>query len=497
MKWKAERFESLMSHWAAAPLSVALSASLYYFGTGLYPLWPITWFAPLPVLFVALRRKWWSAALCAFVAFVLGRMNLFEYAREIGGGSISGAMSGMVLAALIPAVAFMATVLLARYATLKLPGYFALWVFPCAITSYEFVASSNAFTGSLFSIAYSQTDFLSLLQVVSVLGIGGITFLVSLLPSAIATIWGERPVATIVPVAAVILTALAYGGVRLQTDASEPIRVGLVASDDAYQSSIIQSKDAALSIIASYAKPIQELAAQGAQVVLLPEKIIGFAPDDRVEVVETLSSLARAANVSLVVGASRNATPRRNIALVLARDGTVLGEYAKHHLVPGIESGFAAGTAPLLVDVEGVRAGIAICKDNDFPPWLRQYGTQGARMLFVPALDFDVDDRLHARIAMVRAVENGAALARAAGRGRITLSDAYGRIVAERSTAAAPVVTLLDDLQPGPGGTIYSRSGDWFASLCVIALIALLIAARFFSRGKGLRYQPFATIMPP
>jgi apolipoprotein N-acyltransferase len=486
MKWKAERFENLMSHWAAAPLSVALSASLYYFGTGLYPLWPITWFAPLPVLFVALRRKWWSAALCAFVAFVLGRMNLFEYAREIAGGSVSGAMSAMVLAALIPAVAFTVMVLLARYAALKLPGYLALWVFPCAITSYEFVASSNAFTGSLFSIAYSQTDFLPLLQVASVLGIGGITFLVSLLPSALATMWGQRPVPTIVPVAVVILTVLAYGGVRLQTGhASERVRVGLVASDAAYQSSISQSMDDALSVIASYAKPVQELAARGAQVVLLPEKIIGFAPDDTVEIVEALSSLARAANVSLVVGASMNATPRRNIALVFARDGTVLGEYAKHHLVPGIESGFAAGTAPFVVDVEGVRAGVAICKDNDFPPWLRQYGKQGARMLFVPALDFDVDDRLHARIAMVRAVENGAALARAAGRGRITLSDAYGRIVAERSTAAAPVVTLLDDLQPGPGGTIYSRAGDWFASLCVIALVALLIAARFLSRGKS------------
>jgi apolipoprotein N-acyltransferase len=483
MKSIAESLEKMAAHKAAAPVAVASTAALYYFGTGLNPLWPLAWLAPLPVLIVAFRGKWWVAALCAFLAFAVGRMNLFAYGMQITGGSMAGAVSVMVIAALIPAVAFMLAVLLARYATIKLPGWLAMLAFPFAISSYEFAASSNAFTGSLFSIAYSQTDFLPLMQVASLAGAWGITFLVSLLPSAIATPWRDRPTTILMPAAILIAVVLAYGGVRLATsNESQSLRVGLVASDASYKSSITQSRDDALGIVGVYAKPVRELAAQGAQVIALSEKIIGFTPDDKAEIVKALGELARSAQASLVVGASENATPRRNLALVFGPDGALLSEYEKRHLVPGIEGSYSQGTESAVLDLAGARVGVAICKDNDFPPWLRQYGVQGARMLIVPALDFDIDDRLHARVAVVRGIENGASLARAAGRGRITLSDAYGRIILERATAEAPVVTLVDDLPQGPGTTLYNRFGDWFGWLCVIAMFGLLVASRFFAR---------------
>jgi apolipoprotein N-acyltransferase len=55
----------------------------------------------------------------------------------------------------------------------------------------------------------------------------------------------------------------------------------------------------------------------------------------------------------------------------------------------------------------------------------------------------------------------------------MTLSDAHGRIVAERRTAHAPGL-LVGDLPTGRGGTLYSRIGDAFALAAVAAWLALL-----------------------
>jgi hypothetical protein len=48
----------------------------------------------------------------------------------------------------------------------------------------------------------------------------------------------------------------------------------------------------------------------------------------------------------------------------------------------------------------------------DFPALSREYAADGANLMLVPAWDFNVDGWLHSRMAVLRAVENGFALAR-------------------------------------------------------------------------------------
>jgi hypothetical protein len=47
-------------------LAVALSACAYYVSIGLGEFWPAAWIAPIPVLLVAFRSSWRTAALAAF-----------------------------------------------------------------------------------------------------------------------------------------------------------------------------------------------------------------------------------------------------------------------------------------------------------------------------------------------------------------------------------------------------------------------------------------------
>jgi apolipoprotein N-acyltransferase len=118
----------------------------------------------------------------------------------------------------------------------------------------------------------------------------------------------------------------------------------------------------------------------------------------------------------------------------------------------------------------------------DFPRLSREYASDGANLLLVPAWDFNLDRWLHARMAVLRGVENGFALARCARNGLLTLADNRGRILAEAASAPDRFVSITSRL-PVPGEkTFYARAGDWFAWICVATFILLLIISLWPAR---------------
>jgi apolipoprotein N-acyltransferase len=99
-------------------------------------------------------------------------------------------------------------------------------------------------------------------------------------------------------------------------------------------------------------------------------------------------------------------------------------------------------------------------------------------LLAVPAWDFGLDDWAHARVAVLRSVENGVPMARTARDGLLTLNDRYGRLVAVTRTVGG-FKTLVGDLPlDGRGGkTLYDRIGDVFGWLCLGIGIALVVVS--------------------
>ena len=67
-----------------AVAAAAATAVLLWFGNGLDPWWPLMWFAPLPVLWFALRKSGWMTALTAVAAWLAGSLNLWGYFHLIG-----------------------------------------------------------------------------------------------------------------------------------------------------------------------------------------------------------------------------------------------------------------------------------------------------------------------------------------------------------------------------------------------------------------------------
>ena len=76
----------------------------------------------------------------------------------------------------------------------------------------------------------------------------------------------------------------------------------------------------------------------------------------------------------------------------------------------------------------------------------------------------------HPNMAVMRGVESGFAIVRAAKQGYLTVSDSKGRILAEAPSDAAPFSTLLTHVPAAHVETLYLRFGDWFAWLALAGL---------------------------
>src|SRR5262249_25569492 len=99
---------------------------------------------------------------------------------------------------------------------------------------------------------------------------------------------------------------------------------------------------------------------------------------------------------------------------------------------------------------------VAICKDLDFQD--AALDNAGARALLVPAWDFDVDAELHRRMAILRGVEGGFAVVRAARNGYVSVHDAGGHLLGE-ARSSAPVTVLVVDVPLADRATWFARLG--------------------------------------
>src|ERR1700704_508346 len=63
--------------------AIAASGTMFFFGTGLRPLWWLMWLAPLPVLLVAPRVSGLTGFGVATLSWFFGTLNMWRYLRHI------------------------------------------------------------------------------------------------------------------------------------------------------------------------------------------------------------------------------------------------------------------------------------------------------------------------------------------------------------------------------------------------------------------------------
>ena len=470
-------------HARSGLLATVLTTTLLWFGTGLHPWWPLLWLAPLPLLLLAGRASWRTTALSSGLSWFLGGLNLWPYYHgvlEIPAGIILGML-------LTPALVITGAVLLFRALLRREAPLAALLGFPALWTSYEFLLSQVSPHGTAGNLAYTQLNCLPLLQVASLAGPWGITFLLLLFPTALAVgfqLWRTsrpRAIALAGFGLGLIVLALGFGALRLrQRPEGRTVKVGLLACDRPGFRGVPAPGEPSARVFDAYAREVAGLAYRGAQVIVLPEKLGVMLPPKETELDLLYQGLADRTGATLVLGlVHATAQGRANQARVYA-PGAPVHPYDKQHLLPGFESGYRAGAERLVLSGHGATMGVAICKDMDFEEPSRQYGQAGVGLMLVPGWDFGVDRWAHGHMAVMGGVACGFSVARAAKEGYLTISDDRGRVLGEARSEAEPFATLLVEVPVAHDATPFLRWGDWFAWLSVVVLgLALLGGSAF------------------
>lgn len=389
-------------------------------------------------------------------------------------------------------------------------------LFPLAVTTTELLGTLGNPFGTAGSTAYSQYANLPLVQLVSVTGIWGLTFLVSWLAPVVNEVWergpGDRVARRAAGIfAAALVAALVFGGARLAfaSPTSETVRVAALApdrelSDLAYSAPALRpgSSAARAAVRDEHFAPVldelfersQTEAEAGAEIVSWSEAAARVLEEDMATMVARAAELAEQQQVYLQVsmivllrtadGASGEPV-NENHAVLLDPQGNVVWDYLKSKPTPG--DGHVAGPGLIpTVDTPYGRLGTVICQDDFFPSLVRQAGRADVDILLLPSSDWESIANWHAQQAPFRAAENGVALVRATRQGVSLATDAQGRLVGHKADYfVADDQTLVTSVPIEGSNTVYTRVGDSFAYASALGLLGLIAGAFLVRRRRA------------
>jgi apolipoprotein N-acyltransferase len=457
----------LLGRIVAALISGALLAQAY----SLNPFWPLAWLAPIPLLIAVIGASRLGAVTYGAIAGVLSMALMVSYFMQIGG------LVPVLIITLAKAIIWGAMAYAVRGAARLVPAYAGVFVFPALMAGADTLIAATSPHGSAGALAYSQMDFIPAIQIASLGGAPAITFVVTLFASFIAFLIAKRAFVAALAPALIIAGVLGFGYLRVNTAPAPDIslQAALIAGDQ-FEGVLGDWR----TVWNAYTPQIERAADDARRIIVLPEKIAHLSPGDRAAAIEQLAEIARRRDILIVAGADDEPDDGRfNRAFAFTRDAWQ--SYDKRHMIPGLESEFAPGGGPLIFEHEGVRYGVAICKDMDFPALGREYA--GIDVMLVPAWDFAEDAWLHSRMGILRGIESGYAIARSARNGALTVSDAYGRVSYEAPSGPQTAYNV-EIPSSGPGVTLYARIGDAFG-WSMLALAALLIGWTIWARRRA------------
>jgi apolipoprotein N-acyltransferase len=446
-------------------------------------------------------RAWLAAAPAISLSFFVGWKGLIPF----GGDGVFVGMA--VVAGFVGGLPFLADRLLhSRF------GAFArTLVLPSLVTGLEFAGQLGGdLTGSWGATAYTQAGSPTLMQLASVTGLWGITFLVTWLAPVVNHVWERgfelrRGGAPLLAYGVVVLAVVLGGQLRLALATPGDttfVRVAAVAEpalsgpegfwpagrSRRYYRGDELTEDDWREIEVRMARIHDRLfertrleAEAGARIVFWAE---ANAPVRRAGEEALLArgvAFAREHDthlgMSLVVLPDR-ASERLQNKVVFVTPGGVAGEYHKSIPVPGFEASVLerGDGVPAVWDTPYGRIGVVICYDLDFPRLIQRAGAAGVDILFAPANDWAEIAAMHHAMARFRAVEQGITIVRPATGGISSAIDPFGAVLASLDYHRATERGMGVSVPARKVWTAYGVIGDlvgWVSLTLAVLLVAV------------------------
>lgn len=484
---------------------LALGGLLQVFGVGLWTIPVAAWFVHLFMLRYSRRVKPLAGALSIWLTFFIANTIANRGSASVMPGGLYFAVMGLI------AALFALPYLADRLVTPRLPGFVSTLVFPVAWVTMELANSRLNPYGTWGSIAYSQYGNLPLMQLVSVTGIAGITFLIAWFGSAGNWAWESGFRWDSIKRGALIYAGvwslvMIGGGARLAFAHfdDKAVRIATIGTYIPSEAEIEADKQfgqlfeytwddpriaAELretflqmngAIQDWYLENVQREARAGADVVAWPEFNVTVIDEYEAAFLQRAGEVARREQVYLLMGMGTvhpGAWPLAdNKTVLIDPSGEVAFTYFKTRLVPGADTSYGVpgdGHIPT-ADTPYGRIASVICYDMDFPNTIVQVGRAGVDVLIAPSGDWEEVGPTHALMAEFRAVENGFSLVRPARWGVHSAVDPYGRTLAKMDEFGVEQRVMVAQVPFGHVRTVYSYVGDLFAWLCVAGLLGAI-----------------------
>jgi apolipoprotein N-acyltransferase len=367
-------------------------------------------------------------------------------------------------------------------------------------------------------LGYPASANLALLQLTSITGIYGLSFLVAAFNALVA--WFDaaptpssiRRLATLAIVSALVLAEMFYGPRFVpQPQANHYAR--------AVQPNFPEVESYPSNWFQLHLTDLQEIenlslapGHHSTDLLIWPEAPAPFSFED-LQFARRASQLAVQYRHPFIVGSiewrplavpsGRHVLAPYNSAVLVDPRGAPIFTYDKIHLVPfgeyepfplihrvvssvssevgGFQKGsnYAVGHLP-----DGFTFSTFICYEAIYAGEIRRFAANGAELLINISNDGwfgrSAAAEQHLRMVRVRAAENRRWIVRVTNNGFTVSIDPYGRIFSPLPVDVRAAVDLPYDFRTDR--TIYTRFGDWFAWLCVLVSV-ILLAVTFFTKG--------------
>ena len=494
-------------------LLVVVSGALTALAFPKFDLSFLCWISLIP-LFFALHNK------SAKQSFVLGLLGGIAFnailiywipAVPAHYGSLSIGMSLLVYAVFVFYLALFWALFCWSFAQIKktFPRFIFLLA-PFLWVGFEYILT-HLLTGFPWGLlGYTQHNNLWFLQLASLTGIYGLSFILVLFQSLfVYSITYRRRAPFFLALLLVVLLHFAGWSIMKNHPPGKDsfqaaVIQGNVSSEIAWdQISYFQIKD----IFDQHLGLTSEAAKQGARLVIWPEFTVplcfscshGIYPELKKE----LLRFARNYGVTLVFGTIETAISQQRqryySTAICLQPNLSMTQYHKMHLVPFGEytpyknifffiekmtraiGELSAGETFVLHSFEEKKFGTPICYEIIFPDLVRKFVKKGGDFLVTITNDSwygtSSAPYQHFAMAAVRAVENRRFLLRAATTGVSGIIDPYGRVLSRSKMMTQTYFTEM--IAPINTLTPYTRYGDYFplASLTLAAIFLILSLA--------------------
>jgi apolipoprotein N-acyltransferase len=476
-----------------------------------FDLFFLAWICLIPLLLALLRKRPWAAFRIGFAGGLVYYGILLYWIPYVPAhyGGITPLLSILIYLALVVFMALSWGAFAAVFGWIGLSFPLgSLMAAPLIWVSWEYFFT-YLFSGFPWGLlGYSQAHNLPFLQIASVTGIYGLSFVLVFLQGFFVLAILARRKAFFFMALSVVLAIHAAGFLSLQKPfpAGEPflaaVLQGNVSPDIDWER--ISGEEIA-DLFSRHLELSRRASAAGAGLIIWPEFSVPlcFSCEDPVYLnfKESLFRFVRTTGRTLVLGTNETTVEKGenlylNTALCLHPDMSMT-QYHKMHLVPFGEytpykkffffiekmtpaiGNITPGRSPVLHSYEGINFGSPICYEIIFPGLVRKFVKKGAHFLVTITNDGWYGESAapyqHFRIAAFRAVENRRFLLRAATTGISGIVDPQGRI--QTHSKLMTETFLTGRIRPIEKLSFYSRYGDVLPYLSLTLTVVFFILA--------------------